>query len=577
MALYYPDELINEIISANDIVDVVSSYVKLSRSGGGYKGLCPFHGEKTPSFHISSDKQLYHCFGCGAGGSVLQFVMNMENLDFVEAVKYLAERAKIALPENDGQGDEFYNRKQAIYNINSAAAKFFYKNLNSTEGERAKQYILGRGIDPKTITTFGLGYALDSYDALLKHLIKQGFDEQQILDASLAKKSEKNGKVYDFFRNRIIFPIIDIRGNVIAFGGRVMGDELPKYLNSADSLVFNKSKTLFALNFAKKTCHQQLILCEGYMDVISLHQAGFTNSVAGLGTALTDEHAKIISRYTGEVVLCYDSDAAGQKATSLALEHLNKVKIRTRVLSLTGAKDPDEFIKKKGKAAFENLLNSSENAVLYKINKLKQQYSIDNVDEKIELTNKMAEIFAAIENPIEQEVLIKDVANEMGISPDSISAQVKLIRHNLTKKQQMSYDKAAAKADFNKVQDSLKNEECLLASIISADNKAYSEMEELITPDFFTTPSCKAFISEVLKYKQKGVKVDMASVIASLPQEYAKELSGIITNEKPYENPARAAKDIYNAIKNKKVSSAKNINSPEDLNKIIEILKKQKS
>ena len=329
MAGYIPDELIAEITTANDIVDIASSYMKLKRTGSGYTGLCPFHGEKTPSFHISPDKQLYHCFGCGAGGSVLQFIMNIENLDFVDAVKFLASRANIALPEGENKesSDKIHKRKQSIYKINAAAAKFYHANLMKTDNKFYQNYLIERGLDRSTVVRFGIGYAPDSYDGLTQHLLEQGFTENQILDSGIARKSDKNGRLYDFFRNRVIFPIIDVRGNVVAFGGRVTDKSLPKYLNSSDTIAFSKSKTLFAINFAKDHCRERIILCEGYMDVIALHKSGFENAVATLGTALTKEHCAIISRYTKEVLLCYDSDEAGQKATAAAIALLKDLNV----------------------------------------------------------------------------------------------------------------------------------------------------------------------------------------------------------------------------------------------------------
>ena len=277
----YPDELVNEIISANDLVDVASSYITLKRSGRDYKGLCPFHGEKTPSFHISADKQLYYCFGCHAGGSVLQFIMNIENLDYTEALQFLADRARIILPEKTDKNEDItFKRRSTILKINTAAAKFFYNMLKSEQGAAAQQYFAKRGLSGKTVSSFGLGFAPDSFTACTDHLRSLGFSDEEILDSNMARKSEKTGRLYDFFRNRVMFPIIDVKGNVVAFGGRVLDDSKPKYLNSSDSLVFNKSKTLFALNFAKKTCSERIILCEGYMDVIALHKSGFTNAVA---------------------------------------------------------------------------------------------------------------------------------------------------------------------------------------------------------------------------------------------------------------------------------------------------------
>ena len=353
MAAYYPDELINEVISANNLVDVVGSYVKLKRSGNRYMGLCPFHSEKTPSFHVSADKQLYHCFGCGEGGSVVQFIMKMENLDFVEAIKQLAARANINLPEgNEKASDgEYFRKKQKMLEMYVTAARFYHSCLMAEGGKTALAYLAARQIDRGTITHFGMGYSPNEYDALYNHLKEKGFDEGLMLESGLIRKSEKNGKPYDFFRDRVMIPIFDIRGNVIAFGGRTMvKSDGRKYMNSSDSMIFNKSKTLYALNFAKKNCSERIILVEGYMDVISLHKYGFTNAVAGLGTAFTPEHAKILSRYTKELVICYDSDEAGQAAVMRALPILSATDLKLKVMVIPDAKDADEYLKLKGAA-----------------------------------------------------------------------------------------------------------------------------------------------------------------------------------------------------------------------------------
>ncbi len=574
MAVHYPEELINEIIAANDIVDIVSAYVKLKRSGNDYKGLCPFHSEKTPSFHVSGDKQLYYCFGCGAGGTVLQFIRNIENLDFVEGVKYLAERARIALPEGDDGVNEAYEKKQTLYKMNAQAARFFYKNLMSEQGKIAQSYFANRGLDPKTVTSFGLGFATSSFDGLTNHLTNLGFDVNDMISAGLARKSEKTGKVYDFFRNRIMFPIIDVRGNVIAFGGRVMDDSLPKYLNSPDTAVFNKSRTLFALNFAKKSCSERMILCEGYMVVIALHKAGFTNAVAALGTAFTVSHAKIMARYTKEVVLCYDSDGAGQKATAKVIEILANENIRMKVLKIPGAKDPDEFIKKNGAAAFGKLLDGSQNSVLYKIETLKSRYDKDNIDQRIELISKMAEIFADIDNPIEQEVLVKDTASEVGISADSIFAQINLIKSKKNKKAEKEIVRRAAKVE-NKENLRIR-EECMLAALMLEDGKVYSQLKDDVTEDFFTSPACREFIKAVHSANAAGIKTDAASIISKMPPDLATGISGYIFAEKPYADTLKAAMDIYSSIIKKEDFEKKDINSAEELEAMIKRLKNQK-
>lgn len=569
MASYIPDELIAEITAANDIVDVASSYMKLKRSGNGYKGLCPFHGEKTPSFHISADKQLYHCFGCGAGGSVLQFVMNIENLDFVDAVKFLAARANIAIPEGENReaSDRMHRRKQNIYKINAASAKFFHSNLMKEENKVIQSYLIDRGLDRSTVVRFGIGYAPEAFDGCTKFLLNEGFTEEQILDSGMARRSEKNGKLYDFFRNRVMFPIIDVRGNVVAFGGRVTDKSLPKYLNSSDTAAFSKSKTLFALNFAKNHCRDRIILCEGYMDVIALHKAGFEYAVATLGTALTKEHCAMISRYTKEVLLCYDSDEAGQKATAAAIALLKDANVKTKVLVMQGAKDPDEYIKNKGTAAFEQLVMGSENAVLYKINKLKQQYNIDILEEKLELAGKAAEILAEIENPVEGEIIVKEFASQIGVSPDTVQAQIKQIKYSKGRKE------AAKRPKAEKVEA---DKEGMLLNLMASHKSVYLKMKELINEEFFEKQACKKFYAQLVRLRDDDVNADVATVLASVDEEDAKSLAGIFATEMPYENPEKAADDIYIAIKNQK-TNVNEIKSPEELSRIIELIKQQKN
>ena len=575
--MYYPDELINEVIAANDLVDLASSYMKLSRSGRTYRGLCPFHGEKTPSFYVSSEKQLYHCFGCGAGGTVLQFIMNIENLDFIEAVKFLAQRAKIALPEGDENSEDnrIYKRRQRIYEMNSFAAKLFNKNLFSKESTAAQQYLLSRNLDEKTSRHFGLGYAPESFGFLTDALIANGFTEEELLVSGLAKKSEKNGKLYDFFRNRVMFPIIDVRGNVVAFGGRVMDDSLPKYLNSPDTPVFNKSKTLFGLNFAKRNCSERLILCEGYMDVIALHKAGFTNAVAALGTAFTEEHAKVISRYTPEIILCHDSDSAGRKATDAALSLLKKFNIKAKVLTVKGAKDPDEFIKKNGGEAFKALLQDSPGSIDYKIDKLMHEYDLTKSDEKIELTNKLAALFAEIPNPIEREVLIKDCAKMLDISSETITSQVNFIKSRNVKKEVSKELRPVAPK--KRAEDFTLHSECALLMLMTGEKRIYLAYKDKISPSFFTSSAAKHFAEELYKSYESNVNPDLAMLLSRLSPEDAAAVSAEASSDMPYTDTLRAAEDIYGALLKKRDTADKKVESADELSALLERMKKIKN
>ena len=369
-----PHEYVEEVVRRNDITDVVGSYVQLRHRGRTHTGLCPFHSEKTPSFVVYPETQSFYCFGCGAGGDVITFIKKISNLDYVEAVKLLAGRAGMPLPEED---DKVGRLRSRVLGINRAAARFFYEQLNADteEAKAARAYWRGRGLSDSTIRRFGLGYAPNDFSAMRRHLRGLGFSEEEMLASGIVKRSEK-GNVYDAFRGRVMTPIFDLRGNVIAFGGRVLGDEKPKYINSPETLVYKKSKAMFALNIAKKEPSRRYILCEGYMDVISLHQAGFNTAVAACGTALTPDQVRMLGEYADEVVLCYDSDEAGQKATARSLGLFAESPVKVSVLNIPGAKDPDEFIKKYGKERFESLLNGTANAIEYKLAKVRENTTL---------------------------------------------------------------------------------------------------------------------------------------------------------------------------------------------------------
>lgn len=411
------EDIIEKIKDQNDIVDVISDSVKLKRSGNNYIGLCPFHHEKTPSFSVSSDKQIFKCFGCGEGGNVIHFVMKNKNFPFMEAIRYLADRANIVLDLGNDSNREVEDRKEKLFKVNVEAARFFFASLGKSK--KSIEYFKGRGITEATIRKFGLGFAEDSWNSLLNYLKRKGFSELDIISAGLAKKNEK-GSVYDRFRNRVMFPVFDFRGRVIGFGGRVLDDSKPKYLNSPETLVFNKGVNLYGLNFAiKSDINRTLIVVEGYMDCISLHQYGVNNVVASLGTALTSNQAKLMKRYADKVIIAYDADLAGQNATMRGLDILKKEGFDVRVLTVPSGKDPDEFIRNNGKDAFYKLISDALPLIAYRIKKAGEGINFKDSEMKIKYVNSLTEILGDL-NPVEKEVYIKRVSEETGISEQAI-------------------------------------------------------------------------------------------------------------------------------------------------------------
>lgn len=429
--MFYSDELIQEVISANDIVDVISAYVRLKKSGRNYMGLCPFHNEKTPSFHVSADKQLYHCFGCGEGGTVINFIMKSENLDFVDALKTLAQRAHITLPEPEQspQMQRNVRRKQRMLSANTFAAKFFYNTLvKDPNAQKGRDYVASRALLPKTVTSFGIGYAPEGGTQLIQHLESLGYTKQELFDFGLAVA--KNNRYIDKFRGRVMFPIIDVRGNVIGFGGRILDDTKPKYLNSPETEVFNKSQNLFGLNIAKNKKDDRLILVEGFLDVISLHQAGITNAIATLGTSLTQEQTRIIKRYASEVVICYDTDEAGVKATLRAIELFSGTEVRVKILSLTGAKDPDEYIKKHGGAEkFKEAMAKAVPATQFRLMLARKKYDVDNsVDDKVKFLQEAAKILISTKNSVEIDSYADMLARDYNVKKEAILSEIKRLQ-----------------------------------------------------------------------------------------------------------------------------------------------------
>lgn len=413
------EEILEKVKEQNDIVDVISESVRLKRSGRNFSGLCPFHNEKTPSFSVSQDKQIYKCFGCGESGNVISFVMKNRNMPFVEAVKYLADRANIRIESEQGRISPTAKKREILYKVNVEAARFFYSNLKNTR--EAKEYFLNRGIKEETIKKFGLGFAKDSWNNLILHLRKLGFKDDLLLEAGLVSTSERTGNKYDRFRNRVIFPVFDYRGKVIGFGGRVLDDSKPKYLNSPETLVFQKGTNLYGLNFAIKSKMQDryFIMVEGYMDLITLHQYGITNVVASLGTALTTNQARLLKRYADKVIISYDADIAGQAATMRGLEILKDAGFDVRVLSIPQGKDPDEYVRSNGKEAFIKLINNAESLIDYRIKKAEEGINLKDSNDLVKYGKRVTEILANV-NSIEKDVYIKKISENTGIREQTL-------------------------------------------------------------------------------------------------------------------------------------------------------------
>lgn len=416
------DQFLQELKYRSDIEQVVGSYVNLRRRGRTLSGLCPFHSEKSPSFTVYPDTQSFFCFGCGAAGDVINFIRRIENLDYMEAVRLLAQRAGMQVPEEAGD-DRSSRQRKRILELNRDAARYFHRSLMSEAGRPGRAYLIGRGLTRDTIVHFGIGYAAEGWDGLENAMRQQGYTKEELLAAHLVSEGARGG-IYDTFRNRAIFPIIDLRGNVIAFGGRNLGEKGPKYLNSSDTPVFKKSRNLFALNFAKGSPRKGLILCEGYMDVVSLHQAGFTNAVATLGTALTEEQCRLIAQYTGEVLLSYDSDGPGQAATQRATGLLEAAGVKIKVLSIPDAKDPDEFIKKFGAERFEQLIEGSSSATDFAISKLRGENDVTTAEGKVSFLKQFAVLMAGLPNPIEREVYLSKICRELEVDKAAVAGQI---------------------------------------------------------------------------------------------------------------------------------------------------------
>lgn len=554
-----PEDFLQELRFRNNISEVISGYVNLRRRGRNMVGLCPFHGEKTPSFTVYPETDSFYCFGCGVGGDVIGFIRRAENLDYIDAVKLLAQRVGMEMPE-DSYDDSMQKLRLRIYEANREAARFFHSQLYLPSGRSGLDYLRGRRLSEKTIRSFGLGFAPNEWSALSDYLIKEKhFRPDELVQANLAF-TNKRGGVTDRFRNRVMFPIIDVRGNVIAFGGRIMTDEKPKYLNTSDTVAFKKSSNLFALNRAKNSKSDKLILCEGYMDVITLHQAGFDFAVATLGTALTREQAVMIKRYTSTVVICYDADEAGQKATARAIEILRKEGLKIKVLTVPNGKDPDEYIKlygENGPYKFRQLLEGTGNDIEYKLIKLKESYNIDLPEGKVEFLNAAAKLLASMDNEVEREVYAGRLCEEMDIAKEPFDNQVKKIVR--------SRSKTEKKAEFTKIQRDLtgigdkvntqmnanmraaRAEEALIAYLMCNPDMVRTVYAEL-PPEKMVTDFNRRVYSVVTERILNGSSAMLIDISSEFSQDENSRLAAILARYNPETATPRACKEYVDII-----------------------------
>jgi DNA primase len=534
------EDIIEKIKDQNDIVDVISDTVKLKRSGNNYIGLCPFHHEKTPSFSVSSDKQIFKCFGCGEGGNVIHFIMKNKNFPFMEAIRYLADRANIVLDLGNDSNREVEDRKEKLLKVNVEAARFFFANLRKSK--KAIEYFNGRGITETTIRKFGLGFAEDNWNSLLNYLKRKGFSELDIISAGLAKKNEK-GSVYDRFRNRVMFPVFDFRGRVIGFGGRVLDDSKPKYLNSPETLVFNKGVNLYGLNFAiKSDINRTFIIVEGYMDCISLHQYGVNNVVASLGTALTSNQAKLMKRYADKVIIAYDADLAGQNATMRGLEILKKEGFDVRVLTVPSGKDPDEFIRNNGRDSFYKLIGDALPLIAYRIKKAGEGINFKDSEMKIKYINSLTEILAEL-NPVEKEVYIKGLSEETGISEQAIYDSISggLVK-NVKNLQEMNTAVTFGQKLY--VEPAYLKAERTILKLMLQEEENYNNIIERISPDELVLESHKLIFNLIRDAKSAKVENKEKYIENRCEDiESAKEWINVLTEE-----TAKGDYDIYRLI-----------------------------
>lgn len=546
------ESFLQELKYKTDIEEVISGYVTLKRRGSTSVGLCPFHNEKTPSFTVYNDTQSFYCFGCGAGGDAVTFLKKIENLDYMDAVKLLAQRVGLQMPDDKSFDDSLSKKRRRILEINRESAKFFHSYMMSPRGKAGLDYFINRGLTMNTIKRFGLGYAPNEWDMLLKHLKSLGFKPSEMVEAGVVKIG-RNNNYYDTFKNRVMTPIIDVRGNVIAFGGRVLDDSKPKYINTSDTLVYKKTNELFALNLAKDSKEDSLILCEGYMDVIAMHQAGFTNAVAGCGTALTNEQVRLISRYTKEVILAYDADEAGQKALNKASNLFRMTDVKVKIPTLTGGKDPDEIIKKYGRDKFKGMLDGASNEIEFSLLDLRKKHNISSTQGKIDFLNDCIKVLAGV-SPIEQDIYLSRLSDELEVDKSSIKIQLDAYSKKQRSRQQRSQYKSIVENSMRDNQRKsfenetsirqMKAEERIVGLLLRYPDCAVVSVDT----EKFESPFYKKLIKEILKRIDAHLDTDLINFSEILTDDELGRLSGIIARTRESKDAKKEFSDCCSII-----------------------------
>ena len=578
----YSDDIIEEVRMKNDIVDVISQYVKLTRRGSTYFGLCPFHNEKTPSFSVTPSKQMYYCFGCGAGGNVYNFVMEYENYSFGEALSHLAGRAGVELPkiEYSREAREKAEQRAALLEINKLAAQYFYYQLRRESGKTAYGYLLGRGLSEETIRKFGLGYSDKYSDDLYKYLKGKGYSDELLRESGLFNVDERRG-MYDKFWNRVIFPIMDVNNRVIGFGGRVMGEGKPKYLNSPETKIFDKSRNLYGLNVARTTRKNYLILCEGYMDVIAMHQAGFTNAVASLGTALTSGHASLVKRYTREVLLLYDSDGAGIRAALRAIPILREAGVTSRVVSLKPWKDPDEFIKHEGAEAFEERLNQATDSFMFRVHVAEQDFAMDAPQGQNQFFERCAEMLLELSDELERNLYIEAIVKEYGrygVGTEDIRKRVNTLAMKGTPAEKRVQPKSGIPETKKKESAADKAQKLMLTWLVNYPG-IFEQVEKYISPSDFVVPLYKQ-VAEMLFDQHKEGEINPGKLLnAFTDSEEQREVASLFNATIHLENEGEQQRAFSDALLRIKEESLKEKNrtwNPADMAGLQELIKAKK-
>lgn len=559
----YSEEIIEQVRQSNDIVDIISQYVHLTRKGRNYFGLCPFHNEKSPSFSVSPDRQIFHCFGCGVGGNTYTFLMKIEGIGFKEAIEQLAEKANIQLPTIQNTEENAKEELKAkVYKINQFTAEFYHQNLYKPTAKNAQEYVKKRKLTQNTLETFKIGFS-GKYDELYKSLKTQGFGEKEILESGLVIKNDK-GQFIDMYRNRLMIPICDIRGRVIAFGGRVLDDSKPKYINSPENVVYSKGRHLFGLNVAKKDCSKKLLIVEGYMDAISLYQRGITNVVAALGTALTEQQGWLLRKSTEQVILGFDADTAGQTAIARSMEILQKMGCDMRVLQIDGAKDPDEFVLKFGEGRFKLAMDNAISLVEFKVKSLSKDINIENASDKIKFLNEIAKILAKVDNTMEREIYIEKIAKGYNISKEAIYAEVNKLIYTSSKADNLLQGKVVKtqiikrnEKEENSIDEDLKNrEDTIIALLLDANTKVFQKIKEKIKPEDFKDETNKKIIIKLYEELEKQ-DTNLNKLIDEFDEQTQNHITEVMATDYGIENTEKAVEDILSKYERERLESQK--------------------